>query len=113
MVLKKFVVIKTQFPAIHRYPEATGQTAYLKHPHRHVFYVVMKWEVQDNNREIEFLKKKTEMNQFIQQELYNQNIGNLSCEDLAEMLSITFHANFVSVFEDNENGAEYHADYTV
>lgn len=113
MALKKFVVIKTQFPAIHRYPEATGQTAYLRHSHRHVFYVVMKWEVQDNNREIEFLKKKTEANRFIFEELYDFNIGELSCEDLAELLAKKFEANFVSVFEDNENGAEYHADYTI
>lgn len=109
----KLIVIRTRFAALHHYPDASGSTEFLKHPHRHVFYVEMKWHVADNNREIEFLKKKAEVNLFIGTNFNGQDLGAMSCEDIAETLSKRFKAYFVSVFEDNENGAEYYEDYSV
>jgi len=111
--MKKFVVIKTTFPATHLWPECPiEEVDYLAYQHRHLFWVVMKFEVGHNNRDIEFIQKKCRVEEFIQREWYNNYLGWMSCEDIAEELMKEFQADFVSVFEDNENGAEiYGKDY--
>ena len=109
--MKKFVVIKTDFPATHHWPDCPiPEVNFLKHPHRHLFYVVMKFRVGHNDRDIEFINMKMDVEDFIMREYYNQFLGKKSCEDIAEELMNDFKADFVSVFEDNENGAEIYAD---
>ena len=107
---KTNIIIKTQFEAIHCWPGAPrGDTYFLRHPHRHIFYVIMKWEVNHNDRDKEFFKQKWEVMNFIQKCWHGEQLGGTSCEMIAEELMNRFNANYVSVFEDNENGAEvYH-----
>lgn len=105
--MKKFVVIKTAFPGLHHWPECPlDEVGYLRDLHRHLFWVVMKWQVGHNDRDIEFITYKNAVEDFIKNAWYNQNLGESSCEMLAEVLMKKFGADFVSVFEDNENGAE-------
>jgi hypothetical protein len=105
--LRKFVVLKTTFPATHCWPECPiEEVNYLKYQHRHLFYVVMKFRVDHNDRDIEFIKMKMDVEEYIRENFYNKYLGRTSCEDIGEELMQTFQANFVSVFEDNENGAE-------
>jgi hypothetical protein len=101
--MKKYVVIKTSFSATHSWKKAKN---YLKYEHRHVFYITMKWEVSHNDREIEFIKKKWQVDLFIKINYLDHYLENTSCEDIAETLMKTFKAVYVSVFEDDENGAE-------
>jgi len=108
--MRKYIVIKTQFEAIHCWPDCDiPAVAFLSLPHRHIFYVVVKWTINDNNREKEFIMQKRGVELFLGT-WSRRDIGGMSCEDIAETLLKEFKADFVSVFEDNENGAEIWAE---
>jgi len=108
--MKKLIVITTQFEALHKWKDCDIlSVGFLGEYHRHIFHVTMKWEVKDNDREIEFISKKREVNSFIKDNWEGRSFL-YSCEDFAEKLLIQFKASFVSVFEDNENGAQVSID---
>lgn len=106
--MRRFIVIRAQFEAIHHWPECPiKEVEFLRYPHRHVFYVEMKWEVQHNDRDKEFIVQKRKVNHFLMTRYAGQQLGRKSCEDMAEELLEAFpEACYCSVFEDNENGAE-------
>lgn len=102
-----YIVIKTSFDAIHAWPDCPFfEVEYLKSVHRHVFHVTLKWEVFHNNRDKEFIIMKQQVESFIYKNWKGKNLGTKSCEQLAVELLKRFDAVYVSVFEDNENGAE-------
>jgi len=108
--MRKLIVIRTQFEAIHNWIDCDIlEVDFLRFPHRHIFYVTIKFTVRNNNREIEFLTFKKQLDKYISRN-FGSNVGSMSCEDIAEKLLNKFDASFVSVFEDNENGAEVYAD---
>jgi hypothetical protein len=120
--MKKHIIIKTQFTALHQWSECDiEKVSFLKELHRHIFFVKIKFFVKENNRELEFFECKNFIDTFINNKLLKPHInpnhsvcaslGNMSCEDIAETI-LSFLQNkklpvcYVSVFEDNENGAE-------
>jgi len=103
----KLISVKTTFSATHNYPDAGN---FLKNEHRHLFFICVKIRVWDNNREIEFLEKKKEIETYITEKYANRFLMGVSCEDIAEELLHKFGAFFVSVYEDNENGAEIYEE---
>ena len=106
--MKRFIIIKTQFEGIHNWPDCNVPgVAFLKYPHRHIFHVCIKVEVKHNDRQIEIINLKRSVDDYIQSHL-GYNLGTKSCEDIAEDLFMEFFADYVSVLEDNENGAEVH-----
>lgn len=112
--MKTFVVIKTQFEALHCWPDCDiNGVMFLQNTHRHIFHVVMKFLVSHSNRDIEFIHQKRLVEDYIRQHWDRKDLGKTSCEDLAINLFVKFNANFVSVFEDNENGAEAVAEVDV
>jgi 6-pyruvoyl-tetrahydropterin synthase len=104
--MKTFVVIKAQFEAIHQWEECPiSEVDFLRQPHRHIFHVTVKFKVGHNNRELEFIVMKHKLEDILAK--YNRRfIGNKSCEMLAEEIMLKLDADFVSVYEDDENGAE-------
>jgi len=105
--MKKSILISTSYSATHCWPDCPiEEVSFLKHPHRHVFHVVMRFEVSHNNRDIEFIQKKILVDDYLSNTWNEKDVGNLSCEDMAEILFNRFEADYVSVLEDNENGAE-------
>ena len=105
--MKIYIVINTSFEAIHHWPECPFESvAFLRQKHRHVFYVTMKWLVGHQDRDKEFIIMKQKVNLFINKNWEKQDLGRKSCEMIATDLLTQFNAQFVSVFEDNENGAE-------
>ncbi len=105
--MKKFIVIKTQFEALHNWEGCTiKEVMFLSSPHRHIFHVVVKWQVSHNDREREFICWKRKVNAYIKRKFEGKFLKNKSCEAMAEELIKKFEACYVSVFEDNENGAE-------
>ena len=105
--MKTFILIKTTFEAIHCWPTCPfTEVLYLQSPHRHIFHVTVKWEVLHNDRDKEFIMMKHEVENHITQRYHRKDIGSLSCEQIAQSLLLTFNAVYVSVFEDDENGAE-------
>jgi hypothetical protein len=106
------VVVNTQFEALHRWENCPHEDVlFLRYPHRHIFYVTFKADVTHPDREIEFVRLKRVLNVFIQENYAGQNLGNKSCEMMCSeirefMYSKGVYSYYVSVFEDNENGAE-------
>jgi hypothetical protein len=120
------VIVKTQFEALHCYPDAPMEVAYIRTPHRHVFHVEAEVETFHEDREIEFIMLKQDLNTHIYMKYGSGDIGSTSCEMIALALSGWIKkrypvpekreiSNFlayadtrkvnIKVFEDNENGA--------
>ncbi len=105
--MKKKVVIRTSFTAVHCWPECPYEDVnYLRNPHRHEFHVTVKFDVSYNDRDIEFIRAKEEIDKHLRTNYHCKDLGRMSCEDIANEIMNKFGACFVSVFEDNENGAE-------
>lgn len=100
--MKKYIVIRTQFPMLHYWKDAKN---FLKHEHRHMFYVECKLEITHNDREVEFIEFKEIIEDYIRECFWNK-VLHYSCEDICEILIGQFGLSYCSVFEDNENGAE-------
>jgi len=101
-----YVVVRTRFAAIHHWPDCDIEgKEYLKHPHRHEFHVEAWFHVTHNNRDIEFIRQKELLDDWLQNTWDRKDLGALSCEMMANCIINKFCANRVSVFEDGENGA--------
>lgn len=115
--MKKFIFVTFQKEGIHSYPEAPDVVAYLRHPHRHMFHFKVTMEVFHDDREVEFIMFKHEMESlyrneseslFIDQPL---QLNNMSCEMLAVNLGKYIEDHYpqrsyrIEVSEDGENGA--------
>lgn len=121
------VFCRTQFEGIHCWPDAPKEVYYLRSPHRHIFNVEVEIDVETNDREIEFIMLKHEVDGWINNAIVTQkeregrvwDLGSTSCECLANSLANFLHAKYqgreiwVEVNEDGENGARMylHPDY--
>lgn len=108
------IIINTQVEGIHYWPECNiKEVEFLKYPHRHIFHICCKKEVTHDDRDIEIINLKRQVEDYLY-ECYSSPIitgkvhefGARSCEMLAKELLIEFDLNYCSVLEDNENGAE-------
>ena len=115
--MKTNIIINTSFPAIHAWPDCSiEEVSFLLFPHRHIFHVVIKIPVSHDNREVEFIKAKMDLDAFIDEMLKNQNLGKMSCEMIINYLFTKCHfytptpPSYICVMEDNENGAEVYFD---
>lgn len=100
------VVVRLQFQGVHRWPDADN---YLKHPHRHVFFVTAYKDVTHPDRQVEFIELKSEILKTLHDTFESDGgvlqLGRLSCEDLAIMLITKHFLTACEVSEDGENGA--------
>ena len=105
---QKFIWVTFQKEGIHKYPDAPEGVEFLKYPHRHIFHFRIELEVFHDDRDVEFILLKREL-----EDLYN--IGTLqldykSCEmmadDLYDYISTTYPERdiVIEVSEDGENG---------
>ena len=108
--MKKLIVVRTQFEGTHRYPDAPDEVAFLRYPHRHVFHVELQIEVYHDDRELEFIIVKRDLDAYIKW-MFESCIDK-SCEAMAELIRSYAHERWgehrlvnVGVFEDGENGA--------
>jgi len=110
------VIINTRFPAFHNWPDAPQEVHYLRSIHRHEFHVTMKIRVEHENRDVEFITAKNDLDSIIGESYVNRNYSGLSCEHLCNELyadmkeGIGYHVVYVCVMEDGENGAEVFYD---
>jgi hypothetical protein len=103
---KTNVIVKLQIEATHNWPKCPfKEVEFLKYPHRHIFHIKCKKEVQHNDRDVEIIMLKREIESYLQK-AYKGQFGSKSCEMIAEELLELFNLNYCSVLEDNENGAE-------
>lgn len=109
MVTKGEVWWTLQFPALHCWPGAQAPVEFLRHPHRHMFKIKCTAPVDHNDRDIEFLTIKAQMQKFCDERYAGRDLGRMSCEDIAtELLEQFEDVRVVEVSEDGENGATIH-----
>ena len=110
----KTIWVKFQKEGLHRYPDAPEEVGYLRNLHRHIFHFRVELEVFHNDRDVEFIMFKHEL-----QNLYSEGVLMMdykSCEMLAQDLGeyiLTKYPNRrynISVSEDNENGATIYSE---
>ena len=109
---KLSVGIKTSFIALHCYPEAPNAVSFLRDMHRHVFHVNLETEVSHDDRDIEFILLKEDIDKFISSRLkLREWPDNVSCEmiatDIGNYILENYKVNWVKVLisEDDENYA--------
>jgi hypothetical protein len=119
VLISRSIFVTFQREGIHRYPAAatdpklaTGgkdDVSFLANPHRHIFHFRVEISVTHNDRDIEFIQFKREL-----EGLYSDGTMQMdykSCEMLAEELiqyittKYPMRKGSVEVSEDGENGA--------
>jgi len=85
MNIKQYVEIKTDFDAIHNWPECPfDEVSFLKHPHRHKIYIVVKIETS-TDRQIEFFMLKNEVDNIIDILYGNEKLKELGRKSMEEI----------------------------
>lgn len=108
------IFVTTQFEALHHYPAAPNGVEFLRYPHRHMFHVQVEVEVFHDDREIEFILFKRDIEHCINN--MNTDQKSRSCEMIANSIVDYVEENYptgtdysryisVTVAEDGENGS--------
>ena len=108
------VIAKLELEGLHNWPDAKKvfpEVAFLSDIHRHKWYITAKKKVNHDDRDIEFIMFKRDIEEYLRSKYYKEDyrshfFGAKSCEMLATEILDLFGCCYVSVFEDNENGAE-------
>ena len=114
MSIKRWIEVSFQKEGIHKYPAALDDpkltdVSFLGYPHRHIFHFYVRLEVEHNDRDVEFILFKRELENLF--ETGTMQCDYKSCEMLAEDLINYIQENYpkrditVKVYEDDENGA--------
>ena len=107
--LFKTIWVRFQKEGIHKYPAAPEGVEFLRHPHRHIFHFEVELEVFHDDRDVEFILFKRELENLYAKgtlELHYKSCEML-CDDLAAYILEAYPDRWlrISVSEDNENGA--------
>ena len=108
------VIAKLEIEGLHCWPDAQSvfpEVGFLSNMHRHKWYITAKKRVNHDDRDVEFIMFKRDILEYLHRTYYNSNsrtheFSAMSCEMLAAELMKEFGCCYVSVFEDDENGAE-------
>ena len=116
---KNYIWVTFQKEGIHKYPAAltdpklkTGDemdVSFLGYLHRHIFHFRVEIEVFHDDRDIEFIQFKRELESLYAEE-GAMTLDYQSCEMIARELAKYIHTKYpnralsISVAEDNENG---------
>lgn len=112
--MKTNVIVKLELDGMHNWPDARRvfpEVGFLADIHRHIFHITAKKRVTHSDRDVEFIMFKRDILEYLYDKYYRQDyrshfFGAMSCEMIATELLQYFDCEYVSVFEDNENGAE-------
>lgn len=109
MQVSKTIWVTFQKEGIHCYPDAPEGVEFLKHPHRHMFHFRVEMQVFHDDRDVEFILLKREL-----EGLYEGGFLQLDykscemlCDDLADYILKHYPGRklTITVSEDLENGA--------
>jgi hypothetical protein len=111
--MRTYVVVRLQVDGMHNFPAAREifpEVGFLADRHRHIFHVEAKKEVFHDDRDVEFIMFKRDIQDYLKQMYYKpetrtHEFGPKSCEMLAKEILNQFDCVTVSVWEDLENGA--------
>jgi hypothetical protein len=112
--MKTYVIVRLQLDGEHNFPAAKElfpEVAFLAHPHRHMFHIEAKREVFHDDRDVEFIMFKRDIQDYLKQMYYKPErrmhiFGAMSCEMICKDIMNQFQCKSVTVWEDLENGAE-------
>ncbi len=104
--MKLYIEVNLIHEATHRWEEADTipEVSYLKNPHRHLFHIRCRKEVNHANRDIEFIQFKHQIQDHLNL-IWGKDWQTHSCENVAIDLLSRFDCVEVAVFEDGEVGA--------
>jgi hypothetical protein len=114
MKMIKSVVAKCQVEGFHFWPTAPDEVEFLRNSHRHIFHVTLSIQVQDDNREIEFILLKRWLQTYLEGTIprTHDKATGISCEQIAVLVIRTAQYKYGDkriytciVSEDDENGA--------
>lgn len=104
--MKMKIFVTTRFEAIHQWAGCPfPEVSFLKDPHRHMFHVRLEKVVHHDDRDVEFIMLKRDVDAFVRLAYEGKDLGSMSCEMIAAALMDGFDACLVEVSEDGENGA--------
>jgi len=109
-----YVIVRLSVEGLHRWPDAAKYipaVGYLSNLHRHNFHIELKKQVDDDDRQIEFIMYKRQIDKYLTKKYHDAeydclNFDAMSCEMIAKELLEAFNAEYVMVDEDSECGAE-------
>lgn len=112
--MKTNVIAKIELDGLHNWPGAQGifpEVGFLSNMHRHKWYITAKKKVNHDDRDVEFIMFGRDIKDYLHHEYYDSEsrthmFDSMSCEMLAKEIMEEFKCVYVSVFEDDENGAE-------
>jgi hypothetical protein len=104
--MDRSIIINLRVEGYHRYPAAPAETKFLADLHRHIFHITAEKNVSHNNRDIEFVALKWNIEKYFKDKFPDKQFGEMSCEDIAEYLCLEFELDSCTVMEDGENGAK-------
>lgn len=103
-----FIGVSLQKEGIHNYPDAPEGVEFLRHPHRHMFHFEIEVAVTHDDREIEFILFKRDIDRFLND---GENWGHRSCEMICDVINRYVRTTYgnrhmnIKVSEDGENWA--------
>lgn len=108
------VIVTLKIDGMHNWPDARKifpEVGFLSDLHRHEFHVTLKKRVNHDDRDVEFIMFKRDVQDYLRKKYYREDyrshfFGAMSCEMIAKELLEYFECVYVSVWEDGENGAE-------
>jgi len=115
--MTNYIWITTQKEMIHKYPAAPDDVAFLRNEHRHIFHFKIYCQVESDDREIEFIRFKRWIEQYINE--LDKDLDIKSCEMISNCIAEHIQLNYpnrkiiIEVSEDGENGSfyEYEANH--
>ena len=111
--MRTCVIVRLQIDGCHNFPAARElfpEVGFLADRHRHIFHIEAKKEVYHDDRDVEFIMFKRDIQDYFRQMYFNPEtrtceFGAMSCEMIATKVLKQFDCVSVSVWEDLENGA--------
>lgn len=103
--MKTLIIVSLQFESTHWWADCPfKEVEFLKSPHRHIFHIKCTKEVSHDDREIEIIMFKREVENHLK-EKFNNGFMWMSCEMISRYLIWVFGLYSCEVLEDWENGA--------
>jgi replicative DNA helicase len=113
----RWAQVKYTMEGIHHYPDAPEAVSFLRHPHRHIFHIVLYVEQFHNERDVEYILLRKWLEHRCKTTQWDLSS---SCEHIAQVIGTHARAEYagesmrrpdglfrrvmVEVLEDNENG---------
>lgn len=104
------IYVTARFIAFHAWPQAPDSVAFLRNSHRHQFHVKASLQVSHEDRDLEFFIVQRKLQEFLDTNYENRDLGPKSCETMAKeildcLYGLSEGSMSVEVSEDGENGA--------